>query len=215
MTNKRIVVEATVLPDDTAWTPEKMPIIITTSKKGEIMENDLWIKDNWITSFYINESHVTIRGIKFLGYNNPITKYYPIARFNKAKTDLLVEQCMFLSDLQTSVIQVGVIAHGDEIKVNHCVFYNANFAVIYWEASGTGSKIGNSMTNSIVYGATGSAIWTSFPSKDFLYKNNIISDCNFFWIKETDDNTTYTIDNSKQSTLYRRRKYEFVRICNE
>ncbi len=194
MIGKRIVIEASILPDDTTWTPDQMPVIVTKSEKGEIMEKDLWIKDDWITSFYINESHVTIRGIKFLGYYNPITKYYPIARFNKAKTDLFVEQCMFLGDLQTSVIQVGVIAHGDEIKVNNCVFYNANFAVIYWEDSGNGSKTGNGMTNCIVYGASGSAIWTSLPSKDFIFKNNIVTNCNFFWIKEAADTTTYTID---------------------
>jgi len=194
LTNKRIIIEATILPDDTGWTSDKMPVIITKSQEGEIMEKNLWIKDNWITSFYINESHVTIRGLKFQGYNYPVHKYYPISRFNKEKKDLLVEQCMFLGDLQTSVIQVGVIAHGDEIKVNHCVFYNTNFAVIYWEDSGNGIKTGNGMTNCIVYGAAGCAIWTSMPDKDFIFKNNIVANCNFFWIKEDTDTTTYTID---------------------
>jgi hypothetical protein len=194
LTNKRIVIEATILPDDTAWTPDKMPIIFTKSQKGEIMQKDLWIKDNWITSFYINESHVTIRGLKFLGYNYPVNFYYPIARFNKSKTDLLVEQCMFLGDLQTSVIQASIIAHGDSVNVDHCVFYNANNAVIYWEDSGNGIKTGNSMTNCIVYGATGCAIWASLPDIDFICKNNIVTNCNFFWIKEDTDTTTYTID---------------------
>ncbi|MBN1184962.1 MAG: hypothetical protein JXB49_21940 [Bacteroidales bacterium] len=192
--NKRIVIEATILPDDTAWTPDKMPIIITRSQKGEIMEKNLWIKDNWITSFYINESHVTIRGLKFQGYNYPVHKYYPISRFNKEKRDLLVEQCIFIADRQSTLIQVGVIAHGDEIKVNRCIFYNTNNAVIYWEDSGNGIKTGNSMTNCIVYGATGCAIWTSLPDKDFIFKNNIVTNCNFFWIKEDTDTTTYTID---------------------
>jgi len=195
MTNKRIVIEATILPDDTTWTPDKMPVIITISTKGEIMEKDLWIKDNWITSFYINVSHVTIRGLKFEGYNYPVHKYYPISRFNKEKTDLLVEQCMFLADKQSSVIQVGVIGHGSEIKVNRCIFYNVNNAVIYWEGSGNGIKTGNSMTNCIVFGASGCAIWTSFPNKDFVCKNNVVTNCNFFLIKEDTDTTTYTIDN--------------------
>jgi hypothetical protein len=194
MTDKRIVIEASILPDDTSWTPEKMPVIITKSKKGEIMEKDLFIKDNWITSFYINESHVTIRGIKFLGYNYPVNFYYPIARFNKAKTDLLVEQCMFLGDLQTFVIQAGIIAHGDSVEVDHCIFYNANNAVIYWQDSGNGTKTGNSMTNCIVYGATVSAIWTASPDKDFIYKNNIVTNCNFFWVKETSNTAKYSID---------------------
>jgi hypothetical protein len=194
MTDKRIVIEASILPDDTLWTPEKMPVIITRSKKGEINEKDLFIKDNWITSFYINESHVTIRGLKFLGYNYPVNFYYPIARFNKAKTDLLVEQCMFLGDLQTSVIQVGIIAHGDSVRVEHCIFYNANNSVVYWKHSENGIKVGNSMTNCVVYGATVSAIWTASPDKNFIYKNNIVANCNFFWVKEASTTGLYSID---------------------
>ena len=36
MTGKRIVIEASVLPGDTSWTPEKMPVIACRAKKGEI-----------------------------------------------------------------------------------------------------------------------------------------------------------------------------------
>ncbi|HEY4786166.1 MAG TPA: hypothetical protein VIH57_08950 [Bacteroidales bacterium] len=193
--NKRIVIEAGILPDDSTWTPEKMPIILTTSKKGEIMEKDLFIKDNWITGFYINESHVTIRGIKFLGYNYPVNFYYPIVRFNKEKTDLLVEQCMFLGDQQTSVIQVGIIAHGDSVKVDHCIFYKTNNAVVFWQNSGNGIKTGNSMTNCIVYGSAVSSVWTASPDKDFIYKNNVVTHCNFAWIKEAFAGGKYAIDN--------------------
>lgn len=194
MINKRIVIEASVLPDDSTWTPEKMPVIISTSKTGEIMAQDLFIKDNWITCFYINESHVTIRGLKFLGCNYPTKIFYPISRFNKAKTDLLVEQCMFLGDLQTSVIQVGIIAHGDSVKVDHCIFYNANNSVVYWQDAGNGIKTGNSMTYCIVYGASESAMWASSPDNDFIYKNNIVSNCKIFWSKDPQNNAKYTLD---------------------
>jgi hypothetical protein len=194
MTNKRIIIEASFLPDDSSWTPEKMPVIVTKSKKGEIMEKDLFIKDKWIASFYINESHITIRGLKFLGYDYPASFYYPITRFNKEKTDLIVEQCMFLGDLQTSVIQAGIIAHGDAVKIDHCVFYNVNNAVVYWQDSGNGIKTGNSMTNCIIYGANVSAIWTASPDKDFIFKNNIVTNCNFFWAKEASNTAKYSID---------------------
>jgi hypothetical protein len=193
-TDKRIIIEATILPDDSTWTPEKMPIIKTRSRKGEIMREDLFIKDNWITSFYINENHVTIRGLKFLGYDYPPNFYYPITRFNKEKTDLVVKQCMFMGNLQSSSIQAGIIAHGDSVKVTHCVFYDANNAIIYWKDAGRGVKTGNSMTNCIVYGASVSAIWTASPDKDFIYKNNIVTNCNFFWIKEASSLSNYTVD---------------------
>jgi hypothetical protein len=190
MTDKRIVIEATVLPDDTSWTPEKMPVIVSSSKKGEIPEYY-----HFVASFLINESHVTIRGIKFPGYFYPNTRYFPVARFNKEKTDLLVEQCMFVADRDASHIQVGVIAHGNEIKIDHCVFYNAKNAVVYWEDAGTGSKTGNSFTNCIVYGAFQTAIWTSWPDTDFVFKNNIVSNCKHFWIKNAFNETVYSIEN--------------------
>jgi hypothetical protein len=192
---KRIVVEASILPDDSEWTPEKMPVIITRSNKGEIMQEDLFIKDNWITSFYINESHVTIKGLKFHGYNYPVNFYYPIARFNKEKTDLIIEQCMFLGDLQNSVIQAGIIAHGDSVKVDHCIFYKVNNAVVYWQTSGNDFKTGNSMTNCIISNTHVSAIWTASPDKDFIFKNNIVADCNFFWVKNKYITTKYSLDN--------------------
>jgi hypothetical protein len=195
MTGKRIVIEASILPDDTSWTPEQMPVIISRSKKGEIMLEDAIIKDYWITGFYIDESHVTIRGLKFLGHNHPVNIYYPISRFNKAKTDLLVEQCMFLADLQTSSIQVGVIAHGDSIRVEHCIFYGANNSVVYWEDSGNGIKTGNSMTYCIVYGTSESAVYPCYTDKDFIFKNNVISNCRIFWSTCPEFNTAqYSLD---------------------
>lgn len=190
MTDKSIVIEANILPDDTSWTPEKMPVIVSESKKGEIPEFF-----NFVAAFVIDESHVIIRGMKFHGYFYPNTRYFPIARFNKAKTDLLVEQCMFVGDKHASHIQVGIIAHGNEIKIDHCVFYNAKNAAVYWQDSGTGSKTGNSFTNCIVYGAFQCAVWFAWPDNDFVIKNNIITDCKHAWIKNNFNTTTYTVEN--------------------
>jgi hypothetical protein len=191
MKDKRIVIEAAVLPDDSSWTPEKMPVIISITKKGEIPE-----ANSFVAGFLVNDSHVTIRGIRFTGYVYPNTRYFPIARFNKSKTDLLVEQCLFAGDENASQIQVGVIAHGDEIKIKHCVFYKARNAVVYWEDAGSGSKTGNSFTNNIVYGATQCAVWTSWPDRDFVFENNVVTDCKHFWIKNAGNTTKYTIDHS-------------------
>jgi len=190
-TGKRIVIEASILPDSSSWTPEKMPVIINSSGKGEIPGEDY----SYVISFLINESHVTIRGIKFHGYFYPNTRYFPVARLNKTKTDLLVEQCMFVGDKDASHIQVGIIAHGNEINIDHCVFYNAKNAVVFWEDSGTGIKTGNSFTNCIVYGAFQSAVWTSWPDKDFVFKNSIVTNCKHAWIKNQFNTTNYSIDN--------------------
>jgi hypothetical protein len=170
MTDKRIVIEASILPDNTSWTPEKMPVIANNSKKGEIPGND-----NFVVSFLIDESHVTIRGIKFQGYFYPHTRYFPIARFNKTKTDLLIEQCMFVGDANISQIQAGVIANGNEVSIDHCVFYKPRNTVVFFLDSGDGIKTGNGITNSIIFGAS-QAIWTVSTDKDFKFENNIVSD---------------------------------------
>ena len=114
MTDKRIVIEAAILPGDTSWTPEKMPVVASQALKGEIP--GLY---HWVVGFLIDESQVTIRGIKFHGYFYPHTRYFPIARINKTKTDLLVEQCMFVGDANVSQIQ-AVFAHGNKIRFDHC-----------------------------------------------------------------------------------------------
>ena len=188
--NKRIVIEAAILPGDTAWRPEKMPVVISKSKKGDLPEYY-----HFVAAFLVDESHVSIRGLKFPGYFYPNTRYFPIARFNKEKTDLLVEQCMFVGDRHASHIQVGVIAHGDEIKIDHCVFYNAKNAAVYWESSGEGNKTGNSFTNNIVYGAFQCAVWLAWPDNDFIIKNNIITNCKHAWIKNDFNKTKYSIQN--------------------
>ncbi|OHB57034.1 MAG: hypothetical protein A2173_09635 [Planctomycetes bacterium RBG_13_44_8b] len=189
MTNKRIVIEANILPDDTSWTPEKMPVITSKAKKGEIPEHY-----HWVVSFLVDESHVTIRGIKFHGYFYPNSRYYPVARLNKTKTDLSVEQCMFVGETDNSPLQVGVIAHGNEIKVDHCVFYKVRNTVVFWVDSGDGIKNGNSLTNSIIF-SVNQAVWTSYPDKDFKFENNIVSNCRYVWVKNNFNKTKYSISN--------------------
>jgi hypothetical protein len=188
MTNKRIVIEASILPDDTSWTPEKMPVITSKAKKGEIPVNS-----NFVISFLMDESHVTIRGIKFHGYFYPNTRYFPIARFNKTKTDLLVEQCMFVGDANISQIQAGIIAHGNEIKVDHCIFYKVRNTIVFFQDSGNGIKNGNGLTNSIIFGAS-QAVWTAWPDKDFKFENNIVSNCGYVWVKNSFNTTKYAIN---------------------
>lgn len=193
ITDKRIVIEAGILPDEPSWTPEQMPVIISSSKKGDIPFEDAF---NFVICFFIDVSHITFRGIKFPGYFYPNTRYIPIVRVNKEKTDLLVEQCMFVGDEHASPIQVGILAHGNEIKVDHCIFYNAKNSVVFWQDSGDSIKTGNSLTNCIIYGAYQSGVWTAWPDKDFVFENNIVTNCKHAWIKNVDNPTKYSANNS-------------------
>jgi hypothetical protein len=185
---KRIVIEASVLPDDTTWTPDKMPVIISKAMKGELS-----IHPNFVVGFLIEESHVTIRGIKFQGYFYPHTRYFPIARFDKTKIDLLVEQCIFIGDANISQIQSGVIANGNEVMIDHCIFYKIRNTVVFFLDSGNGMKSGNGITNSIIYGVS-QAVWTVSPDKNFKFENNIVSNCKYVWAKNDFNTTKYTIN---------------------
>jgi hypothetical protein len=102
---------------------------------------------------------------------------------------------MFVGDKDASHIQVGIIAHGNEIKIDHCVFYNAKNTVVFWQDAGDQIKKGNKLTNSIIFGASQSAVWTAWPDKDFKFENNIISNCKHVWIKNYFNTTKYSMDN--------------------
>lgn len=189
-TDKRISIEATIMPDDTIWTPEKMPVILSISKKEQID-----FHPNFVVGLLIEDSDVTIKGIKFNGYSYPNSRYFPIARLEKKVTDLLVEQCLFVGDPNASHIQVGVIANGNEINIDHCVFINTKNAAVFWVASGSENKTGNRFTNNIVYGATQCAVWFAWPDDNFVVKNNIIANCKHAWIRNNFNTTNYTIEN--------------------
>lgn len=186
----QIVIEASILPDDPSWTPEKMPVIINSSLRGEIPGSD-----NYVVSFLVNESHVTIRGLKFFGYSYPHVRYFPVARLDRTKTDLLIQQCMFVGDANISQIQAGVIASGNGVRIDHCIFFRPRNTVVFFLDSGDGTKTGNGITNSVIYGAS-QAVWTVSEDKDFIFENNIVSDCRYVWARNSINNATYNIVNS-------------------
>jgi hypothetical protein len=189
-TNKHIIIEASILPDDDSWAPDKMPVITSKSMKGELS-----INDNFVVSFLIDGSHVTIRGLKFHGYFYPHVRYFPVARFNKTKTDLLVEQCIFIGDANIAQIQAGVIASGNDVKIDHCIFYKIRNTVVFFLDSGNGIKSGNSLTNSIIFGAS-QAVWTVSPDNNFKFENNVVSNCGYVWAKNNfNTSTNYSINN--------------------
>jgi L-ascorbate metabolism protein UlaG (beta-lactamase superfamily) len=190
MTDKCIAIEASVLPDDPSWIPEKMPVITSRATKGEFPASY-----HWVVSLLVDESHVIIRGIKFHGYFYPNARYFPVARFNKTKTDLLVDQCLFVGETNSSQIQAGVIAHGDEVKIDHCVFYKVRNTVVFFQDSGNGIKTGNGITNSIIFGSN-QAVWTSYPDKDFKFENNIVTNCRYVWAKSYfNTSKSYSVNN--------------------
>jgi hypothetical protein len=101
---------------------------------------------------------------------------------------------MFIGENDASHLHVGVLAHGNEIKIDHCVFYYANNAVVFWMDSGDNIKSGNELTHSIIVGAGQSAVWTAAPDKDFAFRNNIVTRCKHVWIRNAANSSHYTLE---------------------
>jgi hypothetical protein len=119
--------------------------------------------------------------------------YYPIGREDTYLNDLEISQCLFTADRYSNPIQVAVLVHGKGTKVDHCVFYNCRNAVVFWKDS---LKSDNAFTHNIVYGAYQTALWTSHPDENFTFRNNIITHCNFAWIKNETNKRKYIFENS-------------------
>jgi hypothetical protein len=192
---KRLTIRAEVLPDDSNWTPQRMPIItaiiVGTPKPGDGEE---------ARGLEVEASHVTIEGLRFTG--NPFyyyisgsqdRRYYPIRRDGKNLNDLLITQCLFAGNLDVLPIRVAVIANGHGLIVDHCVFYNCQNPVVFWEAEG-GVSYHNSMRYCFVYEANYSGVWTTDQTaNDFDFHNNIIAHSHAGWIRDNKSTHQYLI----------------------
>ena len=126
----RLIIEASILPDDSRWKPQLMPIIFSTENIRDPEKPDS------ITGTYgikIKISHVTIRGLKFLGSPVPNNMYAPIERIDRGLEDLLITQCTFVGDRDSFNIYCPVIATGHKFVVDHCIFHNCYASAVFWD----------------------------------------------------------------------------------
>jgi parallel beta-helix repeat protein len=183
--NSKLTIESAIIPGDSLWTPLKMPVIISCSKDN----SETQFKHS--TGFLVASGFVEFRGIKFFGNANPSVRYYyPITRENPNLRHLVVSQCVFIGDKNSSIIQGGIWAHGADININHNVFYQCRNAILLFQ------NINNSIiSNNIIYGAYESAFWMG-DDANFKFENNIVSNCDYFWIGNPDSKIEFKISNS-------------------
>jgi hypothetical protein len=186
----RLTIEASILPDAPGWKPQFMPIIFSTENP---MNPE---KPNIITGTYgiqIKVSHVTIRGLKFLGSPVPKNMYAPIERIDKGLEDLLVTQCMFVGDKDSFDIYCPAIATGHKFVVEHCIFHNCHGSAVFWDGPEGISGKNNAMRYCIVDGAYISGVWTCQTADDFEFHHNIITNSEYFWMRKRGDHQRYKI----------------------
>ena len=190
--NERLVIEAAILPDNPEWKPVMMPVILSIEdprKQGRLDE---------LTATYglkIGISHVTVRGLKFLG--NPLLRNWHccLSRIGDDLDDLFVTQCMFVGERDTVDIYCAALATGDRFVVDHCIFLNCNACTVFWDGPQGIAGKGCSMRYCIVDGAYISGAWTCQTSEDFEFHHNIITRSEYFWVRKR-------IDNPKTYHLY-------------
>jgi len=191
----RLTIRAEILPDDPNWNPQHMPVIaavvpgIATPNDGEESRG-----------LEIEVSHVTIVGLRFTG--NPAyyyidgkqnRRYYPIWRDGKNLDDLLVTQCMFAGNVDVLPIRVAVIANGHGLVLDHCVFFNCQNPVVFWDAEG-GTSYHNAMRYCLIFESNYSGIWTTGSTADDLeFHHNIIANGKTGWIRDKNSTHHYKI----------------------
>jgi hypothetical protein len=191
----RLTIRAEILPDDTNWNPQRMPIItptiaaIPTPGDGEEARG-----------LEIEASHVTIEGLRFTGSpvyyyidGNQSRRYYPIWREGKNLDDLVVTQCLFAGNVDVLPIRVAVIANGHGLVLDHCVFYNCQNPVVFWNAQ-EGTSYRNAMRHCLVYEANYSGVWTTTQTgDDFEFHHNVIANSRTAWIRDNGSTHRYQI----------------------
>ncbi len=178
---ERLVIEATVLPDEPRWRPGMMPTIL--SVEDPRTESNL----AGLTATHgmrIGVSHVTIRGLKFLG--NPLLRNWHlcVARTGNDLDDLAVTQCVFTGDADVIDINAAVLATGDGFVVDHCIFRNCNAGAVFWDGPQGVIGKGCSMRYCIVDGARIAGVWTCQTAEDFEFHHNIMTRSEYFWMRK-------------------------------
>lgn len=180
----RLTIRAEVLPGDPEWDTGRMPALIHTLPLSPTWNGRPDPLGGAADGMLIETSHVTIRGLKFLGLpvvESPkpglIRRLYAISRLRRDLEDLEIAQCLFAGEEVTNPIHVGIIANGGRVRVRHCIFRGMKISVVFW----TPGSRGHAMTHCFCHAVYGSGVWTSQVANDFEYRNNVIDSCNYVW----------------------------------
>ena len=141
-------------------------------------------------------SHVTVRGLKFLGSPVPSNWYCPLECLATDLVDVVVTQCMFIGDPDTLDIYCAVISDGHQFIVDHCIFSGCHASVVFWDGGRGVVGRANAMRYCIVEGAKLSAVWTCNTDEDFEFHHNVITQCEYFWLRQRGTPKTYRVRNS-------------------
>ena len=195
---ERLVIEATMLPDDATWKYGRMPALFSVEDPRTAVDPD---KSTETYCLKIDVDHVTIRGLRFLG--SPLANNYhcAIERVGRNRDDLNVSQCVFVGDHSGLDMYCPVIGTGNRLVVEHCVFYGCHNAVVFWDGKESVGGRRHAVRNCIIAGCDISGIWTCQTKEDLIFENNIVADCKYAWMRKPGDRHTYSMRNCVVSNV--------------
>ena len=187
----RLTLEAAILPDNPNWLPYLMPVIVAQqipTASGSMSGTETY-------SIKVKINHVTIRGLKFLGNEAPNNFHNCIEHVGSKLDDLLVTQCLSQGDKDEADIYAAALATGNRFVVDHCVFKDCGACAVFWDGLEGIAGQGCAMRYCIVDSAYMSGVWTCQTAEDFEFHNNVITNCEYFWIRKNGDQQKYKINN--------------------
>lgn len=186
----RLTIEAAVVPDDPNWSPALMPVLLSVEDPRP--SGNLTGRTETY-SIVVRHSHVTIRGLKFLGNPLPDNWHCCISRIGSRLDDLLVTQCLFSGNPGGLDIYCAALATGDRFQVDHNVFQQCHACVVFWDGpDGTTGKQ-CAMRYCLVEGASISGVWTCRTGEDLEFHHNLVTGSEYFWMRKAGDSIRYQL----------------------
>lgn len=179
-------IEAAIMHDDPVWQPGAMPVIESVSNENSLTQFPHCV------GLLVARNNVHFKGLKFIGNANPgVPYYYPITREDQSLTGLEASQCYFIGERNSAPVQSGIWAHGAGIVVDRCIFYGCKNALVLIKGIQSFS-----MTKSIVFGAYEAAIWYGPYLGPFVFRDNIVTKCNYVLVHAKGTQPPYAFSHS-------------------
>lgn len=199
--DERLTIRATVLPDDAGWNPGMMPVIVSTMLLDFKPYGNQDPLGGASYGIQIETSHVTIQGLQVLGtpvHERPqegmVRRNYPIVREGRNLDDLRITQCLFVGDKIAIPNHLAILASGQGIVVDHCVFYHCKDAIVFWFSDRPAEHC--EVHHNLFIGNYGAAVWSWTAAEDFKFYNNVVVNTNVFWVLNKDEKVSFSLSNS-------------------
>jgi hypothetical protein len=199
--DERLTIRATVLPDDAGWNPGMMPVIVSTMPLDFKPYGNQDPLGGASYGIQIETSYVTIQGLRVLGtpvHERPkegmVRRNYPIVREGRNLDDLRITQCLFVGDKVAIPNHLAILASGQGIVVDHCVFYHCKDAIVFWHSDRPAEHC--EVHHNLFIGNYGAAVWSWSAAEDLKFYNNVIDNTNVFWILNSDEKASFSLSNS-------------------